>query len=176
MSSSDTSEPDTPSTAALYERFYATGIQVVAVSPSRLAWGRHDHTKSRDIGEGDIHAAYSADTIASAGKIRKPFHWQGQLLITVSLCGRGGSADAEAYRLLPLKAFAGKVVTYGQKTGTVERAEAARNDPNGFYHGMVVKYGGDSFVLVGPPALFIAEQVMRPDSKITMEPEQLTLF
>jgi hypothetical protein len=177
MLSSDTSEPDNPSQSTRRESFHATGIQLVAVSPSRLAWGCHDHTRRRDIGEGDIYAAYSADTIAFAGKIRKPFRWQGQTMITVSLCGRGESSEAEAYRLLPLKAFAGIPVTYGQKTGTADSAESARNDPNGFYHGLLVKQGGESIVLVGPPVVFVAaDEAHRPARSEALAFEQLSLF
>jgi hypothetical protein len=177
MLSSDTSEPDNPSQSALGDSFHATGVQVVAVSPARLAWGRYDHTRHRDSGEGDIYAAYSADTIASAGKIRKPFNWHGQLMVTVSLCGRDGTAEAEAYRLLPVKGFAGKAVTYGEKIGNAESAEAARNDPNGFYHGMLVKQGGESIVLVGPPVVFVtAEDAHRPETLEAPTFEQLSLF
>ena len=53
------------------EAFHDAKVVTIPVSLARLASGRYDHGRSRDIGEGDIHASYSADTIASAGKIRK---------------------------------------------------------------------------------------------------------
>jgi hypothetical protein len=53
-------------------------------------------------------------------------------------------------------------VTYAQKTAD---SEAARADPNGFYHGITAKHAGTVFVLCGPPARFIAG-----------ERAQLTLF
>lgn len=70
----------------------------------------------------------------------------------------------------------GTPTTYHGKTGTAEGAEAARNDPMGFYHGMTVKQGCESFVLCGPPVQFIAaEQPVRPGTA-EAEPMQLTLF
>ena len=51
-------------------------------------------------------------------------------MVTVSLSGRGGVAQAEAYQLIPLKAFSGTTMSYADKIGTAENAEAARNDNN----------------------------------------------
>jgi hypothetical protein len=87
------------------EAFHGAKAVTIPVNPVRLAWGRYDHERNRDTGEGDIHASYSADTIAVTGKIRKAFRWQAQLMVTVSLSGRGGIEQAEAYRLIQLKAF-----------------------------------------------------------------------
>lgn len=149
----------------------------IPVTAARLAWGRYDHGRNRDSGEGDIHASYSADTIATAGKIRKAFRWQAQLMVTVSLSRRGGLEQAEAYQLMPLKIFTGTTMSYAEKIGTAENAEAARNDPNGFYHGMTVKQGGEMFVLSGPPVVFVAEDGPdRPDGAASAEGEQLSLF
>jgi hypothetical protein len=68
------------------------------------------------------------------------------------------------------------MTTYGEKTDTAEAAEAARNDPNGFYHGMAITHGLESFVLCGPPIRFTADtSPERPDGA-TGEPMQLTLF
>jgi len=159
------------------EDFHGAKTVTIPVSPSRLAWGKYDHGRNRDIGEGDIHASYSADVIASGGKIRKAFRWQAQLMVTVSLSGRGGIEQAEAYHLIPLKVFAGTTMSYGQKIGTAEDAEAARNDPNGFYHGMKVTQGQETLVLSGPPVLFVAaEEARRPDSSPAADGEQLSLF
>jgi hypothetical protein len=72
--------------------------------------------------------------------------------------------------------FTGTTATYGEKTDKAEDAEAARNNPNGFYHGMTIMHGGENFVLCGPPIRFTAEASPdRPDSA-TGEPMQLTLF
>lgn len=46
-----------------------------------------------------------------------------------------------------------------------ENGDAARNDPFGFYHGMIVSHAGQDFVLCGPPETF------QPG-----EAEQLLLF
>ena len=167
--------PET-ATAKPSEEFDDTKALTVGVNPARLAWGKYDHGRNRDIGEGDIHASYSADTIATSGKIRKAFRWQAKLMVTVSLSRRDGIEQAEAYQLIPLKVFCGGAMSYGEKTGAAEDAEAARNDPNGFYHGMTVKQGSEPFVLVGPPVVFVsAEEPARPEPE-PPEPMQLTLF
>src|SRR3984957_5350480 len=159
------------------ENFGETKRITIPVNPARLAWGKYEHRRSRDTGEGDIHASYSADTIASAGKIRKSFRWQAQLMVTVSLSRRDGIEQAEAYQLIPLKAFSGTTMSYAEKIGTAENAEAARNDPNGFYHGMTVKQGQEVFVLSGPPVVFVAdESPVRPDGTASAGGEQLNLF
>jgi hypothetical protein len=160
------------------DAFHEARAITIPVNPARLAWGRFDRTRNRNNGEGDIHASYSADTIASDGKIRKSFRWQAQLMVTVSLSGRGGTEQAEAYQLIPLKAFSGPTMSYADKIGTAENAEAARNDPAGFYHGMIVKQGQETFVLSGPPVVFVAdERPARPDDgAASIEGEQLSLF
>ena len=58
---------------------------VFLVEPSRLASGAWCHTKERQIGEGDIHASYSADKIGLEGKVRRPFNWQNGLWVRQSL-------------------------------------------------------------------------------------------
>jgi hypothetical protein len=159
------------------EAFQEAGAITIPVNPARLAWGRFEHKRNRDSSEGDIHASYSADTIASAGKLRRSFRWHAQLMVTVSLSGRGGIEQAEAYQLIPVKAFTGKTMSYPEKIGTAESAEAARNDPNGFYHGITVKRGQDTFVLSGPPVVFVAsEEPARPDCGASIDGEQLSLF
>ena len=118
-----------------------------------------------DRDSGDIANAYSADTIAGASTIRKPFNWQGGIYVTVAICG----PKFEAYRLIVQRHFDGLTNTYNDKVGSLEGAEAARNDPNGFYHGMAVKKGGDTLILSGPPVIFVPG--VEP-----AQPTQLTLF
>jgi hypothetical protein len=157
--------------------FHDAKAVTIPINPARLAWGRYDHGRNRDAGAGDIHASYSADTIATAGKIRRAFRWQVQLMVTVSLSRRDEIEQAEAYQLIPLKVFSGTPMSYSEKIGTAESAEAARNDPNGFYHGMTVKQGQETFVLSGPPVMFVAEEgPARPDGASSIEGEQLNLF
>ena len=177
MSSSTSPASDEQPTVEPSAAFHDVRAVTIPVNPARLAWGRYDHARNRNSGEGDIHASYSADTIASAGKIRKAFRWQAQLMVTVSLSRRDGIERAEAYQLIPLKVFSGTPMSYTEKIGTAESAEAARNDPNGFYHGMTVKQGQETFVLSGPPVVFAAEESpARPDGAASIEGEQLSLF
>lgn len=145
------------------------------VPASRLAWGTWDHQRNRDTGEGDIHASYSADTIATSGTIRRMFRHAAQLMVTVGMSGRGGVERAEAYGLVPARVFTGAATTYREKV-SIDNGDMARNDPNGFYHGMAVKHGKDAFVMVGPPAIFVADQSpVRPEAK-PAEAAQLSLF
>jgi hypothetical protein len=153
-----------------------TERETVAVHPARLAW----KGAGRETCEGDIHASYSADVIAANGRVRKPFMWRDGLYVCTSIRGAGltdsGMAEHEAYRLVPMRTFAGTTATYHDKTARDDDAEAARKDPNGFYHGMTIKHGAESFVLCGPPIRFTAESSPgRPDNP-TGEPMQLTLF
>jgi hypothetical protein len=107
-------------------------------------------------GLGDICASYSADTIAFKGEIRKPFRWQGRSLVVTAIHGD----QAEAYAIVPLDRFKGSTTTYDEKTSHPDRAEAerraeaARNDPNGFYHGITIKSGKSRLVLSGPKMTF----------------------
>ena len=137
--------------------------ETYAVDPARLATGRCCHRAERTIGEGDIHASYSADHIGMGKPVRPPFAWKGALWTCIGMgYGNGDMASAEAYRLVPLGLFNGTPVTYREKT---RDADTARADLNGFYHGMLVNSAGKSFVLCGPPSLFVPGQS-----------EQLTLF
>lgn len=131
---------------------------------------------------GDINDSYSADRIASDQPVRRPFEHDGELWICTSITGSGltvsGSTEHEAYRLVLGRVFAGMPTTYGTRTRTAEAAEVARNDPNGFYHGVAVRLGRETFVLCGPPLRFVPEEVaMRPGADARSEGSlQLSLF
>lgn len=129
------------------------------VDPARLRWGTWCQRTDKTIGEGDIAASYSAERIGMAEPIRKPFAWKGSLWVCVGLSNHPGPS-AEAYRLTHPQAFEGEPISYTDKT---RDAEAARKDPNGFYHGMTVKHGGNTFVLCGPPALLAAGESEQMD-------------
>ena len=151
--------------------------ETVAVNPARLAW----RGAGREVCEGDIHASYSADVIADGGRVRKPFKWCDGLWVCTSISGSGltesGTQEHEAYRIVPARMFTGTMKSYHEKTARAEDAEAARNDPNGFYHGMTITHGGEKLVLCGPPIRFTAEiSPERPDDAGGEEPMQLTLF
>jgi len=154
-----------------------TERETFAVNPARLAW----RAAGRQICEGDIHASYRADVIAMSGRVRKPFNWKGGLCICTGISGSGltggGMDEHEAYRIVAAEVFAGTPTSYHGKTARAEAAEAARNDPNGFYHGMTIKHGGKSFVLCGPPIKFVAEALPeRPENAKGEGPVQLSLF
>ena len=131
---------------------------------------------------GDISESYSADRIASGQPVRKPFQHDGALWICTSITGSGltvsGTTEHEAYRIMPERMFTGTPTTYGTKIGTDDTAEAARNDPDGFYHGVTVKHGHETFVLCGPPLRFVPEEVATPpeQGRKAPGPLQLDLF
>ncbi len=131
----------------------------------------------------ELGDSYSADRIASGQPVRKPFQHAGELWVCTSITGSGltssGSTEHEAYRLMPEPVFTGTPTTYGTRISTGELAEAARNDPSGFYHGVTVKHGRETCVLCGPPLRIIAEEVAarpEPGGPKPPEPVQLGLF
>jgi hypothetical protein len=129
---------------------------------------------------GDIHRSYSADLIASGQRVRTPFRHSGQGWVCVSIAGSGltrsGFKELQAYRLTAESLYVGVPTTYRARTATADGAEAARNDPLGFYHGISVKNGSEAFVLTGPPVHFVPDaSPSRPDGE-GAEPMQLTLF
>lgn len=93
--------------------------------------------------KGDIAAAYSADMIGMKNQVRSPFRFQGGLWVCTSI-----GTHCEAYRLVPLEQFDEVARLYREKS---RNGDAARNDPNGFYHGMKVQHRRQWFVLQGPP-------------------------
>lgn len=146
-----------------------TTIETVReVNPARLACGTYDHEKNDYVNEGDIPASYSGDRIALGQPVRKPFRLGRELWLTIALSNHGASA----YRLCPMRVFNGTPTTYRDKSGTAECVEAARNDPDGFYHRMTVKHGGEEFVLCGPEVQFVASQ----QEEISAPQVQLALF
>lgn len=132
----------------------------VAVDPGRLASGRWDHKLNRQIGQGDIYASYSAERIAYGQPVRRPFIWKGALRISVGNAIPHGPDSAQTYRLGLPEQLGVTPQTYREKTLT---GEAARRDPNGFYHGMLVRHGGRDMVLIGPPVVFVPGEIEQPD-------------
>lgn len=57
----------------------------IEVPPSRLAPGEWSHELIRQIGEGDIHASYSADRIAMSNAVRRPFQHAGARWVCVGI-------------------------------------------------------------------------------------------
>ena len=126
----------------------------IEVDPSRFSTGSWSHEHNRQVGEGDIHASYSADRIGMGQPVRAPFIYGGCRWVCVSV--RLGPV-AEAYRLVHPSGFEGTPTTYGQKSH-LNGGENVRADPMGFYHGMTVRSAGQDLVLCGPPANFVAGQ------------------
>jgi hypothetical protein len=135
-------------------------LETFAVDPARLAHGRWCHRAEKTIGQGDIAASYSADKIGMNEPVRRPFRWRGADWLCVGSGPYNGRPSAEAYRLVHPKAFDGIPTTYREKLCD---ADAARADPLGFYHGMAVRRGGETFVLCGPPALFVEGETEQRD-------------
>lgn len=131
----------------------------IPVDPARLEFGRWCHRTERTVAQGDINGSYSADRIGMGQPVRKPFTWRGAQWVCTGMEWRDGIASAEAYRLVDPWIFDGELVSYATK---VANAEAARADPNGFYHGMAVKHAGVILVLSGPPVTFVEGEVEQP--------------
>ena len=133
------------------------GAIQIKVPPSRLD-------------DGDIDNAYSADKIGEARPIRKPFSYRGALYVSTAGCGGGRRGQYyDAMRLVRLAEFDGDPTTYADKVH-VDHGEMARNDPLGFYHGMTVSSGGETFVMAGPEVRFV------PDNELAMPSKQESLF
>ncbi len=91
--------------------------------------------------------SYSADKIATAGAIKKPFEFNGKKFICTAGTSSGidGQISVEAYEVVPESEWAAETITYSQTD---------RNAPLGSYHSLQVKQGKDYFVLVGPKIEF----------------------
>lgn len=129
---------------------------------------------------GDINRSYSADLIATSGRLRNPFRHNGSLWVCTSITGRGltesREPEHEAYRLTPPSQFVGVSTNYRARTDEADAADAARRDPYGFYNAITVKHGSEAFVMAGPPVRFIADASPSRPKPDTPEPIQLTLF
>lgn len=130
-------------------------LETHAVDASRLALGRWDTDSQKELGEGDIAGSYSADKIGMGQPIRRPFTWRGGLWICTAIDGSGDAIAVEAYRLVDPDRFRGAGMSYAEKT---RDAEAARNHPMGFYHGVTIVCRGRTMVLGGPPVRLVAGQ------------------
>jgi len=127
-------------------------IESHEVDLSRLSLGRWDHESQSRAGEGDIAASYSADRIGMGQPLRRPFPWRNDLYICTGIMTVDGVHQARAYRIESLIAFPWQAFSYAEKT---HDAAAARDDPLGFYHGVIVTVRGTETVLCGPPVRFV---------------------
>jgi hypothetical protein len=107
----------------------------------------------------EVEASYSADRINS-GKVRQPFMYQGRPHVYGGgmMCNK--RHEMEAIELVPIEQFKGEPTTYDKKLsvpGGKYLGDYARNDPNGFYYGMTVKHGGQTYVCGKVSALLVFE-------------------
>ena len=136
---------------------------IFTVAASRLAYGEYDHLTGRYVGIGDIRASYSADVIATEGRIRAPFVHEGVLYVAVG----GTNTETKAVALAHPRQFPRAMMTYHEKS----RAGAAGSDPFGFYDGIRVKCGAVAYVLCGPGVIFKGDKALN-----RVASEQLPLF
>ena len=134
--------------------------EIHEVDPDRLAFGRWDHSREAQLGEGDIVGSYSGDRIGMNQPVRRPFRFRNRLWLCTGITTRSGEVFAEAYTLTDPGMFEGCPTTYPEKT---RDAEAARRDPAGFYHGMAIRSGGRTLILSGPPVVFVRGQEAQAD-------------
>jgi len=102
-----------------------------------------------------IEASYSGDRISEGTAVRRPVEFEGKLYVATG----SGMGKVEAYQLVPREQFTGAPRTYRVPAGREDEEyyESLRNDPNGFYHGMLVKRGKEEHVLVGPGVTFVTK-------------------
>jgi hypothetical protein len=109
-----------------------------------------------------IHRSFSALAIMNGASINEPFSLNGDLWVSVSANGVGmtqtGKDEFEAYRLVPKADFPGESVSYATKIS----GRYGPPEPLGLYHGVQARRGGEEFVLVGPPDIFIATPQAAP--------------
>ena len=129
----------------------------------------------------EIHGSYSGDRIVEK-TIRKPFKFEGDLYVCTGGFSRACPPEHEetCYKLVRRSDFTGEAAWYGEALENVPVsseearwghgwAEQRRSQPEGFYHGMLVKRGGSEWVLVGPCIVFTQKEG-------TVVTKQLTLF
>lgn len=124
-------------------------------NPARFKPGRWSQEFNKHVGEGDIAASYSGDLIGRCDRVRPPFVFRGDLWVNVA---QGGGV-VNAYRLVPIDDAIGEPVCYADKA---HAGAGIEHDPMGFYHGVVVRFKRDWFVLQGPPVRFVPGTVVQP--------------
>jgi hypothetical protein len=136
----------------------------VATTPNSHANKNNPELHNREVlvdpirlgDRGDISNCCSADLIDN-GRIRKPFRYNGKLYITTStITGKYPDCirTAQAYRLVVATLFDGQIIEFRTKIDR-DNGNAARSDPNGFYHAIPITYQSQQYVLAGPPLTFL---------------------
>ena len=109
----------------------------------------------------EIHESYSGDTIGESKTIRRPFKYGSKWHVSTGGWSGGREvAEEETYQLVPRAQFSGEATFYGEirKGADEDWAANRRAQPEGFYHGMLVKRANAEWVLVGPPLVFVAKE------------------
>ncbi len=91
----------------------------------------------------EVEDSYSADVICYGKSVRKPF-----IYMEVTYLSIGGG---ECYQLVERSKFEGKALPYAEHN---KANDPDAGNPEGNYHGMLVKKGKEEYVLVGPPVVF----------------------
>ena len=137
-----------------------------------------------------IKPSYSGHTIAEKGsKVTKPFTHGNKRYICIGSSSGGADMLAEwrCYQLVPKEEFKGETRTYTLPEGRDYEGyyESLRNDPNGFYHGMLVAWGKNDCVLAGPEVTFmvgedqdISQEIIRAEesSEAILTGEELDAY
>ena len=103
--------------------------------------------------EKSVKPSCSCQGISEKGsEVTKPFDYDGKKWI----CTGNDGKSYQCYQLLGASEWNGETRTYSVPKGRDydEYYESLRNDPNGFYHGMLVNWGKSQCVLVGPETVF----------------------
>ena len=113
----------------------------------------------------EIMDSFSAGSIMNGAPVHDPVLLLGELWLCVSANGVGitttGDNEFEAYRLLPKEVFSGRSVTYAERICR-NQGDAAFHDPRGIYDGVEVLHSGHTYVLVGPPDIFVVSPEATP--------------
>jgi hypothetical protein len=117
-------------------------LEAVTVDAARLSWGTWDATKQKDIGEGDIHKAYSGDTISS-GKIRGVVTIAGKPYTVTGLARDNGTEQACLWPLFTPAEWGDRpTTTYGDVTSRRNQEQSEFS-----YEGIKVKHGKNVYVM-----------------------------
>lgn len=128
-----------------------------------------------------VTKSYSADRISEKQPVRPPFSYGGKLYISTGGFSVSGQPPVEkCYELVPENSYTGLLKTYSAPRGReyMEYYESLRNDPNGFYHGMIVEFKKQRYAMVGPEVIFTTNKkgFSKAEKTRVEKPRQLALF
>ena len=126
---------------------------------------------------GPVERSCSIQAITE-GKLKSPAKIGTELFVYMGGCMADFRIAVQVWKVVPASEFVGQTWTYSEKLaydrGDEDKCggEYARNDPNGFYHGMTGKMGKSPVVLQGPPVYLLPEARKPKEAK----PKQTSLF